>query len=122
MKEMLEQLKCAGLRLFIASTGTREHVYDFLTFGGVLPLFERIGFDEPVKDAMTARLLEGVDPARAVFVGDSGKDVQAAHANGLPALGAGFGYVYSGDGQFDAVYDTPAELACALLAEEPLIP
>lgn len=122
VKEMLEQLKCAGLRLFIASTGTREHVYDFLTFGGVLPLFERIGFDEPVKDAMTARLLEGVDPARAVFVGDSGKDVQTAHANGLPALGAGFGYVYSGDGQFDAVYDTPAELARALLAEEPLIP
>lgn len=64
VKEMLEQLKSAGLRLFVASTGTREHVYDFLTFGGVLPLFERVGFDEPVKDAMTARLLEGVDPAR----------------------------------------------------------
>lgn len=58
VKEMLEQLKSAGLRLFVASTGTREHVYDFLTFGGVLPLFERVGFDEPVKDAMTARLLD----------------------------------------------------------------
>ena len=108
VKEMLEQLKSAGLRLFVASTGTREHVYDFLTFGGVLPLFERVGFDEPVKDAMTARLIEGVDPARAVFVGDSGKDVQAAHANGLPALGgAGFGYVYSGDGHFSTRFTIP---------------
>ncbi len=37
-----------------------------------------------------------VDPSNALYVGDDQRDVQAAHAAGMPVLVAGYGYL--GDG------------------------
>jgi len=55
-----------------------------------------------------------VEPARTLYVGDDERDVQAAHAAGMPAVAAAYGYL--GDGPppamwgADAIVDSPAEL------------
>lgn len=113
--EMLRRLREAGLPLFVASTGTSFHVEGCLEIGGVLTLFDRIACGEPDKIDMTAKLLRGFDPARVPFIGDSLKDVEAAHGNGLLAIGACFGYAREGGAPFDVIYDTPQALCTALL-------
>jgi 2-phosphoglycolate phosphatase len=56
----------------------------------------------------------GVAPSDAIYVGDDLRDVQAAHAAGMPAVAAGWGYL--GEGQrvgdwcADAVIDAPGDL------------
>lgn len=40
-----------------------------------------------------AAKLAGVDPAECIYVGDAQRDVQAAHAAGMPALVANYGYL-----------------------------
>ncbi len=56
----------------------------------------------------------GYDAARCVYVGDDLRDVQAAHAAGMPAVAAGYGYL-GGDHDItlweaDARADTPDAL------------
>lgn len=64
--------------------------------------------------------LAGVAPAQAVYVGDDLRDIQAAHAAGMPGWAVRWGYL--GDGlPIDAwgaeqVFSHPAELAEALRA------
>jgi phosphoglycolate phosphatase len=59
-----------------------------------------------------------VPPAHCIYVGDDLRDIQAAHAAGMPAVAAGWGYL--GDGGdasrwgADALIDTPAELLALL--------
>jgi 2-phosphoglycolate phosphatase len=40
-----------------------------------------------------AAMLAGVDPGNCIYVGDAQRDVQAAHAAGMPALVANYGYL-----------------------------
>lgn len=107
---MLRCLQDAGIRLVIASTATRAHVEGCLGIGGILPFFREIACGELDKTDMVRRLCRG----RSAVVGDSVKDVVAAHQNGLAALGAGFGYAREGGAAFDAIFDTPKTLLCAL--------
>ena len=48
----------------------------------------------------------GVDPRRTLYVGDDERDVQAAHAAGMPVLVAGYGYL--GDGPAPAQWGADA--------------
>ena len=114
---MLRALRAAGVRLFISSAGLERHARDALGCGGVLTLFERLACDAPDKIALTAGLLSGLDPARTAFIGDSDKDVQAAHGNDLIALGAGFGYARQCP-RFDRTFDTPQALSAYLLGQD----
>ena len=56
--------------------------------------------------------LLATDPARALYVGDDERDIQAAHAAGMPGIVAGYGYI--GDGPppitwgAEAIVDSPA--------------
>lgn len=56
----------------------------------------------------------GVDVERCVYVGDDLRDVQAAHAAGMPAIAAAWGYIAPGeraaDWGADAVLNQPVEL------------
>ena len=60
----------------------------------------------------------GIAPADAVYVGDDLRDIQAAHAAGMPAIAAGWGYL--GEAQdvlswrADAVIATPLDLLALL--------
>lgn len=114
---MLHALHAGGMRLFLSSAGLERHARDALGCGGVLPLFERLACDAPDKIALTAGLLAGLGPARTAFIGDSDKDVQAAHGNHLIALGAGFGYAHMCP-RFDRTLDTPEALSAFLLGQE----
>ena len=114
---MLRQLRGAGIRLLLASTGTEYHVKGCLSIAGILPFFEKIRCHAPDKTEMTAELLEGLDSSRVVFIGDSAKDIQAARGNRLAVYGAGFGYAHARD-SFDRIFSTPRTLTEALLRDE----
>lgn len=118
VKEMLTALKAAGKRLYLASTGSKTHVRDMLTCAGIFDLFEGIHCAQPDKEEMTAKILESAGTRSAVFVGDTFKDANAARANRIPAIGAGFGYVKDEErALFDCVCDTPEALLNTLLSE-----
>ncbi|HVC02987.1 MAG TPA: phosphoglycolate phosphatase [Steroidobacteraceae bacterium] len=60
-----------------------------------------------------AAKLAGVPPAACIYVGDAARDVQAAHAAGMPAVVAKYGYfdadddvdAWGGDGDIDSPAD-----------------
>lgn len=66
---------------------------------------------EPMRHAAT---LVGVPPERCLYVGDAERDVQAAHAAGMPALVATYGYLAPGEDWLawggDGSIDRPLEL------------
>lgn len=65
----------------------------------------------------------GIAPEESVYIGDDLRDIEAAHAAGMPSIAAGWGYL--GEGQdascwsADALIDTPLDLLSLL---EPLPP
>ena len=75
-------------------------------------------FPDPLLHA--AGLL-GLSPARVLYVGDDERDVQAAHAAGMPVIVAGYGYL--GDGSppalwnADAIVNHPDEIAPWIAAQ-----
>jgi phosphoglycolate phosphatase len=68
----------------------------------------------------------GYPPSRCVYVGDDLRDIQAAHAAGMPAVAAGYGYL-GGDHDItlweaDARADTPQDLWRAIESVLPMDP
>jgi N-acetyl-D-muramate 6-phosphate phosphatase len=60
-----------------------------------------------------------VDPRHSVYVGDDIRDVQSAHAAGMPAIAARYGYLGTepvNDWNADAHIDSPHELIASLSA------
>jgi N-acetyl-D-muramate 6-phosphate phosphatase len=61
-----------------------------------------------------AAKLAGVLPGECIYVGDAERDVQAAHAAGMPALVANYGYLQAGEDtaawRGDAYLDGPLDL------------
>jgi phosphoglycolate phosphatase len=69
------------------------------------------------KAATIGAALSGLDPDRAVMVGDRSYDIVGAHARGLPAIGVTWG-IGGGDeltaARADAIIEAPAELPAAV--------
>jgi N-acetyl-D-muramate 6-phosphate phosphatase len=61
-----------------------------------------------------AAKLAGVSPGECIYIGDAERDVQAAHAAGMPGLVANYGYLRAGEDsrawQGDAYLEQPADL------------
>jgi len=61
-----------------------------------------------------AATLAGVSPHECIYVGDAERDVQAAHAAGMPALVANYGYLQDGEDttcwRGDAYLEKPSDL------------
>ena len=113
---MLERLRSNGMALCLASTGSRAHVRDMLDCAGIRDLFVGIRCDEADKRRMTGELLAEYGMGGAAYVGDTPIDIAAGRSNGIPVYGAGFGYVKPRErALFDAVADTPEQLAALLL-------
>ena len=111
VKEMLESLKQIGCKLYIASTGSQSHVYTTLRAAGIESFFEGIHCAEPVKIDMVKKIIKESNPDGWLMVGDMYKDLEAAKANDVLALGAGFGYLDKADyALFDTVLKVPADL------------
>ncbi|MCL2364064.1 MAG: HAD family hydrolase [Defluviitaleaceae bacterium] len=111
VSDMLTRLVEERYPIFIASTGNVAHVTTTLRATGIYDLFTAIHCDEPVKIDMVRRIMDGGNPAEWMMVGDMFKDAEAARANGIFALGAGYGYLHADNaGLFDAVMQSPGDI------------
>jgi phosphoglycolate phosphatase-like HAD superfamily hydrolase len=110
VRETLEGLHLRGAELFVASTGSPEHVNLLTDITGIRSLFSGIFSDMPRKVKMTAKIMAGfTDKTEWLFVGDKRIDAEAAKGNGILAVGAGFGYCTE-PSLFDMVITIPQKL------------
>ena len=121
MDAVLDGLEAAGIAWGVVSNKAERYVRPILDCLGLAQRARTaIGGDttpfakphpEPLLHA--ARLV-GADASRCVYVGDDRRDVQAAHAAGMVAVAAGYGYCGEADGPHawgaHVMLDAPADL------------
>ncbi len=121
--ETLELLIGDGYRAAICTnkpeTATREvvHGLGLERFFAAIAGGDSFAVKKPDPGHVTALLdLLSAEPSKAVFVGDAGNDVAAAHAAGLPVIVVAYGYarVPAAELGADAVIERFAELPEAL--------
>lgn len=94
----LDRLRAAGLRLGICTNKTTRLTESLLKALGLTPYFAAVvGGDGPARKPDPRHLLAaveevGVEPARAVMIGDSINDVAAAKAASIKVVAVTFGY------------------------------
>ena len=98
--ELLARLRTRGVRIALATSKPTVYAERILDHFALAPHFEhvvgsfldgrRVAKTELVADALA--LLDGVPRERAVLVGDRRHDVAGARANGIAAIGVGYGY------------------------------
>ena len=109
--DMLTALRQVGCRLYVASTGGKDHVHGTLNAAGIADFFDSISCGEPAKVAMVQRIVGDSDPEEWAMIGDMFKDAEAARGSNIMALGAGFGYLDEEDHKlFDAVLRRPMDI------------
>ncbi|QTE30639.1 HAD hydrolase-like protein [Pengzhenrongella sicca] len=123
---LLSRLDDAGVRLALATAKPAADGAVTLTHFGLAQYFaviagntERGTLSKADVVAHALRELGGVDPARVIMVGDRRHDIEGAAANGIAAIGVGWGF--AADGELAAagaarVATTVGELAGLLLA------
>lgn len=120
VREMLSDLKNAGLRLVIATSKPDAAAKLVMAHFGLDAFAPEIvgGTDDPernTKGKVIAYVLRefGIDPKTAVMIGDREHDVHGAAENGIPCIGITWGYgdrpELEGAGAA-VVLDTPAEV------------
>ncbi|HWN32152.1 MAG TPA: HAD hydrolase-like protein [Pseudonocardia sp.] len=122
--ELLRTLSEDNRRLALATSKVEYSARRILDNRGWTPLFTAIVGDtddagRPTKSAVIAEAMRQLDatPDDTVMVGDRSHDVVGAIDNGLPCLGAGWGYGRPGEltgAGATSVCDTVAELGEAL--------
>jgi len=103
---LLEKLDAAGLRMAVATSKPERTALRIAEGLGIAERFALVGGSDPAlgrvgKGPVVASVLTrlALDPARdpVVMVGDRVHDVEGATANGVPAIGAGWGYAEPGE-------------------------
>lgn len=96
--ETLQELKCRGVRLFVASNGLEHYVKGVAETRKIMPLFEELysagQHGTATKVELVSLLLKNHGIERAWMVGDRSSDVEAGKQNGQTVIGcqyAGFG-------------------------------
>lgn len=98
VREALEQLRAAGLRLALATSKPEELAVQVVDHQGLRPLLDVVcgaGLDHErtTKADVVAKALRRLGaPARPVMVGDRSHDVVGAAAHGVPCIGVLWGY------------------------------
>jgi phosphoglycolate phosphatase len=114
----LEALVATGWVLFVATSKRTRFARPVLEHFGLAGHFRTIYGSEDGprlddKPELLAHIIatEGFTADRAVMIGDRRYDIAGARANGMPAIGAGWGYADAGElAAADAVAASPAEL------------
>jgi N-acetyl-D-muramate 6-phosphate phosphatase len=102
MDEVLAKLAGRRIKLGIVTNKAAWLTEPLLEELGLRPLFACVVSGDTVAErkphpmpVLHAAALAGVNPGECVYVGDAERDVQAAHAAGMPALVANYGYLRS---------------------------
>ena len=126
MAEMLQSLRDAGLRLYVATSKPTFMSVRILEKFDLAKYFVTISGSDPAQPDSTkadviraARDQFGVDMAKAVMVGDRSYDVAGAHECAIPCVGVLYGY--GGREELtaagaDYIAETVADLGSILLA------
>jgi phosphoglycolate phosphatase len=127
VREMLVQLRREGFPLYVCTSKQQHFAVRILDLFELTPLFtaiygDRAEFSTHSKVDLLARLLAecALDVNSTWMIGDRIYDIEAAHANGLPCLAAGWGYGPAEECALaDAVAPTPADVRALVLAGNP---
>jgi HAD superfamily hydrolase (TIGR01509 family) len=123
-RELVERVASRGVRCVVASSATPDELGRLLEIAGASDAFahamkpDDVEGSKPDPDIVVAALAwSGTPPERAVMIGDTRFDMEAAARAGVAAIGLRSG----GSGDADlaaaaAIFDTPADLARALAA------
>jgi phosphoglycolate phosphatase len=119
-RELLEQLKTAGVRLVCVTNKSGLFARPLLVDLGIADYFDLLVAGDTVArlkpdplPLLHACTELGVPPTQSVFVGDSANDVQAARAASMPVICVSYGYNHGRDVRElapDAVVDSLAEV------------
>lgn len=111
IEAVLKEFSARGIKLFIASTGSREHVDITLEAAGIRRYFTAIGCDNPNKAETIGRIPGLSNPKEWLMAGDKRIDADAARHHSIFSVGAAFGYCDTAEQVFfDAVVYNPGEL------------
>lgn len=122
--DLLDALKSAGARLFIATTkptGFSEQIAERFLFRDYFELVSGSHLNKTnTKYAVIehARKTCDIDMASAVMIGDRAHDVEGAHAHGIPCIGVTWGFGSREElrsAGADYITDTAEELLALLL-------
>lgn len=89
---LLHCLKENGCKLYVASTGSPEHVDAVLKNAGIIAMFDQIFCNKPEKILMVKAIINDTPKKGWVMVGDKQKDSEAAQNNNILSVGAAYGY------------------------------
>lgn len=125
LARLLTELDRAGLRLALATAKPESQGIATLQHFGLDQHFTVMGGALEGRQASKAQIVADVlerleiqDRTRAVMVGDRRHDVEAAHENGLAAVGVGWGFAAEGElaaAGADHIVATVADLRALLL-------
>lgn len=94
VREVLEELKRRGIRLFVASNGLESYVKEVPAAKGLAPLFEGLysagEYQTRSKVDLVRLLLDNHGVKSAWMVGDRSSDVEAGSKNGLFVVGCDY--------------------------------
>jgi phosphoglycolate phosphatase len=118
VREMLGDLRTRGMRFAVATGKARRGLDRVLGLTGLADWFEATrcadeGFTKPHPGMLMAILeMTGVDPARAVMVGDTTHDLELAANAGVDAVAVSYGAHDEG-----LLATRPAKARCATVAD-----
>ncbi|MCI8497031.1 MAG: HAD family hydrolase [Clostridiales bacterium] len=109
---MLCEIRSRGIRTAVCSNASSRYIHMVLD---VLKLTDQIDYTQELvpdmtKDDTLRLLLHRVRPSRAVMIGDTILDIQAARANGLPSIGCLYGYRPEQAAKADVTVSRPCEI------------
>ena len=92
VREAVTQLQSEGHKLVICSNSPDEYIRTVLEFTGIADAFSRCYSvsGNSSKTELVGRLAKS--DIAAIVIGDTHRDIEAAHANGIPAIAAMYGY------------------------------
>jgi phosphoglycolate phosphatase len=129
VREMLAQLHAAGFRLYVCTSKHHHFAVRILEVFKLAPLFtgiygDKLEYASHAKADLLARILseQAIDHGNAWMVGDRSYDIEAAHANHLRSIAAGWGYGSADEwADADAVAPTPEDLFSIVTAVPQLL-
>jgi phosphoglycolate phosphatase len=125
VRQMLVQLREAGFPLYVCTSKHHHFAVRILEKFELAQFFaaiygDKLEYASHAKSDLLARIISerAIDPGKAWMVGDRSFDIEAAHANSLRCLAAGWGYGSADEwAEADAVAPAPGNVFAIVAGE-----